>query len=151
MLVKDNWFYTFNPQNNQKVGPFNNQISNVNAFYIVTNEGEYSTRTETNYRLYTSSGNKVLVEEGNKYIKIVENLALVVNSNNKLNVYKLDGTKLIEDELNLYTTTYHTRQGTPTLAFNVMLEENALVISTINSNSEEEIHKYDINTGEKLN
>jgi len=151
MLVKDNWYYTFDSQNNQKVGPFNNQISNMNGFYIVTNEGEYRSGTENNYRLYTATGEKVLVESGNNYIKIVEKLALVVNSNNKLCVYQSDGTKLIEDELDLYTATYHSREGENFVAFNASTENNILTINTINSNSEEIIYKYDINTGHKIN
>lgn len=150
MAVKDNLYYIYNPKTTKLIGSFSNEISSMNDYFIVTNQGSYKDNTETNYRLYTSDGKKLIINQGNRYIELIDNIALVVDSTNMISIYKSDGSKLTENTIPLYKDTYHSRENTLSLAYNTTLENDILTIE-VNDKDQDMVTKtyqYNILTGE---
>ena len=110
MLVKEGQYYVYDLNTKEQIGPFNNQISSFSDDFIVTNEGSYEGQSEKNYRLYSKKGDKLLVNAGNQYIIAQKDYAIVVDPENKLNIYNKDGKAILSQSIALIKDgTFHIR------------------------------------------
>ncbi len=126
MLVQDGQYYVYDLDTETKIGPFNNQISSFSDNFIVTNEGSYNSE-ELNYRLYATSGKKLVVNSGNKYIVADEDYAIVVDSKDNLNVYDKDGKPILEKSIQLAEDgEYHVRCCQSLLKFSYAIEDDVM-------------------------
>lgn len=147
MLVDNGQYYVYYVNTKTKVGPFNNQIASYSDKYIVTNEGRYLKNNENNYRVYSSSGEKILVEDGYKYLEIAGKYIIAVNAGGEINVIDQNGKAILNEWIKDVYGDYHIRCCMSIMAFRYELLGSTMELYiTKNGKNEDEtdVYKYTI-------
>ena len=143
MLVDNGQYYVYYVNTKTKVGPFNNQIASYSDKYIVTNEGRYLKNNENNYRVYSSSGEKILVEDGYKYLEIAGKYIIAVNAGGEINVIDQNGKAILNEWIKDVYGDYHIRCCMSIMAFRYELLGSTMELYiTKNGKNEDEIDVY---------
>lgn len=102
------------------------EISGKIRGYFVGNGTTYvKAKTNNDYRVYDYAGHEVGETKAYKYVELYADMYAGINDDNKLMLYDYTGHKLLDEEVQLYSTTYY---GNSSNAFMIATSGNNVII-----------------------